>query len=168
MLDIIRNNPYRILGVYSTSPQREVVANQGRMKAFLHVGKSISFPLDLRNVLPAISRTEENVKDAAAKLALPADQLLYAQFWFANVTQFDDIACAKLVAGDMDGAIYIWSKKDNASSLQNRIVCALIRERYQDAVSYAERLYSNYAEEFVRIVLGDTATILSIDLTHDF
>lgn len=136
MLDIIRDNPYRILGVYSTSQKKEIVANQGKMKAFLHVGKSISFPLDLPNVLPAISRTEDNVKDASAKLTLPADQLRFAQFWFANVTSFDDIACAKLTKGDMDGAVGIWNKKDSASSLQNRIVCALIREQYDEAISW--------------------------------
>lgn len=168
MLDIIKDNPYRILGVYSTSQKKEIVANQGRMKAFLHVGKSISFPLDLPNVLPDVIRTEDNVKEAAAKLTLPADQLRFAQFWFANVTQFDDIACKKLTNGDMDGAVGIWSKKDNASSLQNRIVCALIRKQYQEAICYAERLYSNFLKEFVKIVLGDTATISSIELAHDF
>lgn len=168
MLDIIRDNPYRILGVYSTSPQKEIVANQGRMKAFLHVGRNISFPLDLLNVLPAISRTEENVKEAAAKLTLPADQLRFAQIWFAKVTQFDDIACAKLTNGDMDGAISIWSKKDSASSLQNRIVCALIREQYGEAINCAERLYSNYAEDFVKMVLGTNATTSSNNLAHDF
>ena len=47
MLDIVLNNPYRILGVYSTSSQRDVVANQGKMKAFLKVGKDVSFQLDL-------------------------------------------------------------------------------------------------------------------------
>lgn len=168
MLDIIEHNPYRILGVYSTSPQREIVANQGRMKAFLHVGRSISFPLDLPNVLPAICRTEDSVKEAAAKLTLPADQLRFAQFWFAKVTTFDDIACAKLTSGDIDGAIGIWSKKDSESSLQNRIVCALIRKQYGEAINCAERLYSNYAADFIKMVLGETATASSDNMTHDF
>lgn len=168
MLDIIRDNPYRILGVYSTSPQREIVANQGRMKAFLHVGKNVSFPLDLPNVLPAISRTEENVKEATAKLTLPADQLRFAQFWFAKVTRFDDIACAKLINEDIDGAISIWSKKDNASSLQNRIICALIRGQYGETINCAECLYSDYAADFVKMVLGDNAAMSSDNLANDF
>lgn len=46
-MKIINNNPYRQLGVYSTSTQKEVVANQGKMKAFLKVGRQVSFPLDL-------------------------------------------------------------------------------------------------------------------------
>lgn len=44
-MNIINNNPYRQLGVYSTSPQREVVANQGKMKAFLKVGRPVTFHL---------------------------------------------------------------------------------------------------------------------------
>ena len=51
-MNIINNNPYRQLGVYSTSPQREVVANQGKMKAFLKVGRPVTFPLDLNGLLP--------------------------------------------------------------------------------------------------------------------
>lgn len=168
MLGVIRDNPYRILGVYSTSPQREIVANQGRMKAFLHVGRDISFPLDLPSVLPVISRTEENVQEAIAKLTLPADRVRFAQFWFAKVTQFDDIACARLINGDIDGAVDIWSKKDNASSLQNRIVSALIHEQYGEAINCAERLYSDYVGDFVKMVLGENATTSSGNLAHDF
>lgn len=93
------------------------MANQGKMKAFLKVGRDVSFPLDLNGVLPAVSRTEENVAEANSKLTLPAEQLKYAQFWFAKCTQIDEIACGKLTNGDIDGAIEIWSKRATASSL---------------------------------------------------
>lgn len=168
MLDLIKNNPYRMLGVYSTSSQKEIMGNIGKMKAFLRVGKNVSFPLDLTSILPEINRSEDNVKDAAAKLTLPAEQLQYAQFWFANISQFDDIACAKLVNGDVDGAINIWNKKDSASSLQNRIVCALIRQNYREVINCAELLYSNYADDFTKMILGNTATISSGNLANDF
>ena len=68
MIDVIVNNPYRILGVCSTSPQRDIVANQGKMKAFLKVGKDVSFQLDLPQFLPAISRNTDVVAKAVADL----------------------------------------------------------------------------------------------------
>ena len=50
-MNILQNNPYRILGVYSNSPIKERLANHNRLKAFLKVGKSVSFPLDLHQYL---------------------------------------------------------------------------------------------------------------------
>ena len=42
-MNILQNNPYRLLGVYSNSPTKERLANHNRMKAFLKVGKSVFF-----------------------------------------------------------------------------------------------------------------------------
>lgn len=167
-MNIINNNPYRQLGVYSTSPQKEVVANQGKMKAFLKVGRPVTFPLDLNGLLPDVLRTEQSVADAISKLTLPTEQLRYAQFWFSKCTQLDEIACGKLTNGDIDGAVEIWKKKATASSLQNLLVCALIRNQLGNAISYAQTLYSSYSNEFVKMVLGDNALATSDNLAHDF
>ena len=69
------------------------------MKAFLKVGKSVSFSLDLPQYLQPINRTETLVADADAKLALPKDQMFYALFWFIKTTPLDDIAFNHLIAG---------------------------------------------------------------------
>ena len=155
-MNILRNNPYRLLGVYSNSPTKERLANHNRMKAFLKVGKPVSFPLDLPQYLSAIQRTEASVMDAEAQLTLPKDQLLYAQFWFVKATHLDEVAFNHLFAGEIDKAEEIWQKKDTASSLQNRIVCALMREDYRRAVTCAEILYGNplYSNQFVSAILG--------------
>ncbi len=167
-MNVICNNPFRLLGVYSTSPQREIVSNQGKMKAFLKVGRQVTFPLDLDGLLPAVTRTETSVADANSKLTIPAEQLKYAQFWFAKCTQIDEIACGKLTKGDIDGAIEIWSKKTTASSLQNLIVCALIKNQFGNAIRYAEALYTSHGKDFVKMVLGDNALATSDNLAHDF
>lgn len=155
-MNILRNNSYRLLGVYSNSPTKERLANHNRMKAFLKVGKPVSFPLDLPQYLSAIQRTEASVMDAEAQLTLPKDQLLYAQFWFVKATRLDEVAFNHLFAGEIDKAEEIWQKKDTASSLQNRIVCALMREDYRRAITCAETLYGNslYSNQFVSAVLG--------------
>ena len=52
MIKEIAYNPYRILGVYSNSPIRDVVKNENKINAYLKVRKDISFPLDLPTFLP--------------------------------------------------------------------------------------------------------------------
>ena len=79
-MNLLQHNPYRLLGVYSNSPTKERLANHNRMKAFLKVGKPVSFPLDLAQYLGPIDRTEASAADAEAALTLPKDQIQYAQF----------------------------------------------------------------------------------------
>lgn len=156
-MKILENNPYRLLGVYSNSPTKERLANHNRMKAFLKVGKSVSFPLDLPSYFGLINRTDASVADAEAKLTLPKDQILYAQFWFVKMTPLDDVAFKHLVNGDIHGAIEIWRKKECPSSLQNLFLCFLINGYLFLALYYAERLYTNieYARGFVGYVVND-------------
>ena len=155
-MNILQNNPYRLLGVYSNSPTKERLANHNRMKAFLKVGKSISFPLDIPQYLSSINRTEASVADAEAKLTLPKDQILYAQFWFIKTTPLDEVAFNHLFAGEIDKAEEIWQKRECLSALQNLIVCALIRNKYDFAIKYAEVLYGNtqYLNQFISTIIG--------------
>lgn len=156
-MNILQNNPYRLLGVYANSPTKERLANVSRIKAFLNVGKTVSFPLDLPLCLPAVNRSEATVADAGSKLTLPKDQILYAQFWFVKITQIDEEAFNHLTSGEIADAENIWKGEENASSLQNQIVSALIRNKYSKAVQCAERLYSNpaYVRQLVSAVIGE-------------
>lgn len=166
-MNIINNNPYRLLGVYSNSSIKERAANEGKLKVFLKVGKRVVFPLDLEQILPSIKRTVELVSTAVSQLTLPADQIKYAQFWFLNVTPIDKIAFNHLLNGDMDHSIELWNKAVNASSLQNRIVCYLIRNDYESACKLAEQLYLGYATQFIACI-SDNITKATTSLGYDF
>lgn len=169
-MNILQNNPYRLLGVYSNSPTKERLANHNRMKAFLKVGKSVSFPLDLPHFFSSINRTEVSVADAEAKLTLPKEQILYAQFWFVKNTPLDEVAFNHLFAGDIAKAEEIWQKRECASSLQNLIVCALMCGDYELAVDCAARLYGNaqYVKELIQIVIGEGGQSDAENLAYSF
>ena len=153
MLNAILNNPYRILGVYANSPKKEQIANKSKMQAFLRVGRTMDFPLDLKGMLPEVARTQEAVDLADSELALPADQVKHAQFWFVNVTPIDGIAFNHLLQGDLEAAICLWQKQTNASSLQNLFVAYLIKEDYIDAINLCvSPLYNDYAADFVKAI----------------
>lgn len=168
MLDTIQNNPYRVLGLYANSPTKERVANFNRLKAFVSVGKSMTFPLDLPSLLPSLARVTETLSEADARLALPREQLHYAQFWFLKVSPVDDIALNHLMEGNMANAVAIWEKKEDVSSLQNRMVCALIREDYGAALACADKLYPHYSSAFAALVLGKDCTVPLENLEFDF
>ena len=169
-MNILQNNPYRILGVYSNSPIKERLANHNRMKAFLKVGKSVSFSLDLPQYFSSVNRTDATVADAEAKLTLPKDRMLYSQFWFVKATPLDEVAFNHLISGEMNKAEEIWHKKECASSLQNLIVCALIRDDYDTAMSCAEVLYGNtqYVGQFVSAVVGTDGNFDFTNLAFSF
>lgn len=166
-MKIIDNNPYRQLGVFANSPTRERVANEGRLRAFLRVGRSVTFPLDLPQYLAPIARTTETTAEAEAKLTLAADQIKYAQFWFLKVSPIDNIAFNHLFAGNISRAIEIWRRKEDFSSLQNRVVCALIQGDYKAACTAAQTLYYNYSSQFVECVSG-AGTAVPPNLAFDF
>ena len=152
MINVVENNPYRILGVYANSPKRDILANDGRMRAFLRVGRAVSFPLDLNGLLPSINRTTETIQQANTALSLPQDQLKYAMFWFLNVTPIDRIAFNHLFAGNMDEALELWKRREGLSSLQNRMMCYLIKGKYVYAAGMADRLYQKYGSDFCNLI----------------
>lgn len=169
-MNIIENNPYRQLGVYANSSTKERLANLNRLKAFLKVGKLVSFPLDLPQLLPPANRSEESVADAVAKLTLPREQMLYGQFWFLKATPIDEVAFRHIATGDVVSTERIWQKKEDASSLQNRIVCALMKGDYDSALSCANTLYNNvsYVRQLKSEVVGEDGNVKVEDMPLAF
>lgn len=166
----ILRNPFRVLGVYANSPMRDIVANKGKATAFLKVSKSVEYPLDLQGILPPLSRTLDMMNEAEAHLAIAKEQIKYAQFWFLQkMSPLDDIAFNHLLAGNMAGAIEIWSKQESLSSLQNKLVCYLIESKLEFAIKTAEKLYEKFGNDYINKVDANcTLQMTATDLLHQF
>lgn len=80
------------MGVCSNAPSTERLANSRRLNAFLKVSKEATFPLDLTNLLPSLTRTAEGMNAASNSINLPTDQLKFALFWFVNSSPIDKMA----------------------------------------------------------------------------
>lgn len=127
IIQIISQNPYRILGVLSNSPLRERVGNQNRLAAFANIGKEVAFPNDFATVLTEKPvRTPESITAANTAINLDKDQLTYAFFWFICGSPMDDIALKHLQAGNREKAEEIFNKKETYSSLINSGLLAFI------------------------------------------
>ena len=167
-LKVITLNPYRVMGAFASSSKKEIVANIARIKANLRVGKQVSFDTDFTHLLPSITRDSDLLQEAESSISLPEGQIKYAQFWFVQQNEFDKIAISNLIAGNIPQALSIWEKKENVSSLQNRIVCYLAQGLYESAIPLAEKLYTDYKEQFKEIILNEHSNVVNIDLGSSF
>ncbi|MBR6980664.1 MAG: hypothetical protein IKH88_12640 [Prevotella sp.] len=161
MLNIIQNNPYRFLGVCSNAPTAERVANTRRLNAFLKVNKVVSFPLDLDNLMPSLTRTADGLNAASSSINLPMDQFKYALFWFIKVSPIDKMALDYLQKGDTAKAQDLFSKKENCSSLLNQGVLAFITGNDGQGIKCMTKLLHNgtYRNELVKAICGSTFQI---------
>ena len=86
------------------------------------------------------------------------------------MTLLDDVAFKHLFSGEINKAEEIWKKRECASSLQNLIACALVRNDYAFAISCAETLYSDaqYVEQLVSAVTGTGGNSDAEKLAYSF
>ena len=165
--NLLSHNPYRILGVYSNSPKKDVLSNLNKMKAFLKVGKTVSFPLDLPTFLPVLNRDESIASSAQASIELPMDQIKHTLFWFMKATPLDDIALNHLLSGNITQAKEIWNKKEDVSSLLNLMACAMIEGDSDTLAIKADTLFQKHSADFC-IAVNETIKLTSSQLAELF
>lgn len=81
MLEYVKNNPYRILGVYANDPEKKWVENSLELYVSLKHDNTFAFPTDWSEALGPMYRTLKNVKDAAFILEDNDSRTLEALFW---------------------------------------------------------------------------------------
>ena len=108
----IYNNPFRILGVYANASIKDIKANEAKAKAFLNVGREVTYPCDFNQLLLPIQRTAEMMASANSQLTLPNEKIKHALFWFVKVTPLDEIAFNHLANGHSEQTMGIWKKKE--------------------------------------------------------
>lgn len=165
--NLLTHNPYRILGVYSNSPKKDVLSNLNKIKAFLKVGKTVSFPLDLPTFLPVLNRDESIASSAQASIELPIDQIKHTLFWFMKATTLDEVALNHLLSGNITQAKEIWNKKEDVSSLLNLMACAMIEGDSDTLAIKADTLFQKHSGDFC-FAVNETIKLTSSQLTELF
>lgn len=160
-MNIIKDNPFRILGVYSNASAKDIAANVHRITAYLNVNRSVSFSTDIPGLLGTCERTKDNVSDAQTKINLPNDKIKYALFWFVNGGAADGIAIGHLEAGNIDKAKEILRKGRAFSFRINLGIISFIQKDYSAGVQQIMSVIENDADRdnFAKSVCGDTFSI---------
>lgn len=140
-MQIIDENPFRVLGVYVNSPLKTRVSNISRINAFARVGKAAEFASDMNAVLPRVERDEQSIAKAQADLTLSKDKFRYGLFWFVEGDAFDNIALQSLASGDKAKAEDVWSKSNKPTAFHNLTVLRLINSDLKGALSSAAALF---------------------------
>lgn len=119
-MQLIKNNPYRIIGLLAGATAREQDKQIRRLKQYLAAEQEpegdYSFP-----TLGKLDRTLEDVTEASSKLNLDNDKMTAALFWFWNGHSItDDPAFDNLKDGQIKDAVSIWAKLTNDKEVDKR------------------------------------------------
>lgn len=144
-MDIIRNNPYRVLGVLANASRKDIERNKSQIKAFAKVGRTPSFPYDFENVLGKVERTEECLNDAVSKLTFDKDKVAYGLFWFCANTFMDEEMLRNLASTNLDFSIsYLCTYGTQEYSTYINLGClSLIKGSWSNAAYCFVRLFDS-------------------------
>jgi len=119
-MQVILNNPYRIVGLPVGATAKEQERQVKRLKQFIEADQDskddFCFP-----ALGNIHRTIESVTDASTKLHLDNDKINAALFWFYKGNLItDEPAFDALKQGNIKGAVSIWAQLTNDKEVEKR------------------------------------------------
>lgn len=155
-MKLIEQNPFRILGIAVNAGAKELAANMGK-KRLLDIGREISFPTDLPDWLPAISRTSSMMDEAKATINLPQDKIKNALFWFAQPTDImGKFAYEHLLQGFIDKAVELFGKSNSWESYLCLSLLNLQLGSYVNALSCISQVIDNHCSDFCNAIVGQT------------
>lgn len=181
-MNVIQNNPYRILGLLVGASATQLNRHRTRIPKYIIARDEIpeEFTAYSFEILGCIDRTEDIITNAGSKLNLDNDKINAALFWFWNGNPItDEVAFDALKEGDTDTAIEIWQKmtgndedgyneitKRNASAFYN--LSTLYLSEYgidEDSLQLKLRfLESDFIKEFTTQVTDEHFKITKKDL----
>lgn len=119
-MEIIKNNPYRILGILAGSTAKEKDRQIRRLRQYLEAGQNISDDFSLP-ILGKLDRTTEIIDIASSKLSLDEDKMNASLFWFYKGNDIvDEPAFDSLKEGDVGHATEIWLKLVDSGIISDR------------------------------------------------
>lgn len=184
-MNAVKNNPYRTLGLFGNSTEKELQKQIATIKRFAEVGKTKSFDFDFP-FLGEVIRDTEMVQEAASRIEQAKNKVHYALFWFLNNGHIDELALNILKEGNVEKAEEIWEKtlKDltinnknfsaasNLATLQLAVVTkngSFDPEKFLSSIELKGKLLTSKAfNDFVSTVAGEGITINHDAALKDF
>lgn len=115
-MELIRQNPYHVIGILAGANQRTIAKQKAKINAFQKVDKSIEFDTDL-DFTGNPDRSNGAVEKAFANIEINQNKIFNALFWFANNNHLDETALNYLQSGDIKKAEDIWQKVTNGKKV---------------------------------------------------
>ena len=122
-MELIKNNPYRILGLLVGASA--TILNRHRTKIPYYIRSGNQIPTEFTDfsfeTLGDIIRTEDSIENAASKLNHDSDKMSSALFWFyKGNTITDEPAFDAIKEADLEQVISIWTKLTSNGEVSQR------------------------------------------------
>lgn len=176
-MQLIKNNPYRILGLLIGATAAEQKRQLTRLQRFIEAEQEPDDNFSFQT-LGKLHRTIDSVNDAALKLNLDGDKMNAALFWFYKGNDItDEPTFDSLKEADQQNAVEIWAKltaigevtQRNCSAFQN-LSTLLLCNAFNDLTINANLLEqgitlklkfleSDYIEDFKALATDKTYKI---------
>ncbi len=183
-MNIIKQNPFRILGLTSNATEKELQRQISIIKAFTRVGKTKSFDYDFE-FIGDFTRNSDEIQQASNSIEQAHKKLLYSLFWFVKNNQFDEIAFNNLKERDTDKAIEIWNKtlkeeitSKNYSSYLNLSTLYIALSTIDDQIEFQKLqagislkgnlIHSENLKDFSKLVTGNGIVNDPIEISKKF
>lgn len=116
-MQLVKNNPYRILGLLVGTPTAKHVRHVNRLKESIEAevdpDEDYSFP-----TLGSLDRSIESINSASSKIHLENGKIAAALFWFYNGNEIEDDAAFDLIKdGAIKESVSIWAKLINHTNI---------------------------------------------------
>lgn len=145
-MDLINNNPLRILGVLSNASEKEIISSKTKLNRYAEIGKQIKTDVDF-DFLTQKNRDLYQIQRASSAIEQNNQKLFHAMFWFIDKTVIDTAAIDSLKNNRIENAKEILDKViidetvtgRNISSLLNYSTLLLL-DHYVDQLTKSKAL----------------------------
>ena len=185
-MDLIYQNPFRVLGLPVTSSDKDIAKRIGDISLYAQMGKPMEYDVDHYFPTRPI-RTEESVEEAKQAIEQPYNKLFHALFWFWEEAKntVDKMAFNELKSGNIDKALQFWGKEiekgANSRNKSNRKNLAILllglsqeggvlnKEYFLNSLSISgEFIARGDFEQFSNEVLGEKHNVEVMDVVNQY
>jgi len=108
-IDVIFNNPFRILGLPVNATEKEIAKQTEDLMLCTKMGKAPKIKVELQ-CFPFCDRTSESIEEAKKKIERSENRFQYSFFWYSNEGSVNRLALDVLSEGKAEKAMEIWGK----------------------------------------------------------
>jgi len=158
-MQLISENPYRILGLSITATDREIAKRVSDLSVYVEMGKAVNYNYDFVDFAP-LERNIESVKDAERKLEQPKDKLLHSLFWIS----YDDNNPLIELNINTQSEIINNIPDNNAFDLHNKAIITLLSKKDFKTIKAGINYFNDFLahvsyNNFVNKIVGERLSI---------
>src|SRR5574344_1642017 len=146
LINILVGNPYRVLGVVANSKTENLKSSYEKQQAEINNPKYKN-RYDFNLILPILVRSHKMLEEVNNVLAVKLNSLLFAMYWFVEVTDDDKEALSSIMVDNIFAARTIWKNNQSVFSHKHNLAVLSLIENYKDNyVSYVNDLKNDLNE----------------------